>query len=144
AVPDNVLERLIPIQVRMLDNVIDINTLPIKQAQLTNQKYRAVGLGTFGWHHLLALKNIKWESEEALTFTDELYEKIAYLTIQSSMNLSKEKGHYPTYPNSKWATGEYFAERGYTDAKWQQLQEDVQNNGMRNGYLMAVAPNSST
>lgn len=144
AVPDNVLERLIPIQVRMLDNVIDINTLPIKQAQLTNQKYRAVGLGTFGWHHLLALKNIKWESEEALTYTDELYEKIAYLTIQSSMNLSKEKGHYPTYPNSKWATGEYFAERGYTDDKWKQLQEDVQNHGMRNGYLMAVAPNSST
>src|SRR5699024_4293866 len=83
AVPDNVLERLIPIQVRRLDKVIDINTLPIKQAQLTKQKYRAVGLGTFGWHHLLALKNIKWESEEALTYTDELYEKIAYLTIQS-------------------------------------------------------------
>src|SRR5699024_6302451 len=38
AVPDDVLEPLIPIQVRMFDNVIDINTLPIKQAQLTNQK----------------------------------------------------------------------------------------------------------
>lgn len=60
------------------------------------------------------------------------------------MNLSKEKGHYPTFPGSKWATGAYFKERGYTDDKWQQLQEDVQNNGMRNGYLMAVAPNSST
>src|SRR5699024_7553600 len=40
AVPEGVLERLIPIQVRMLDNVIDMNTLPILQAQLTNQKYR--------------------------------------------------------------------------------------------------------
>ncbi len=54
AVPDGVLERLIQIQVRMLDNVIDINTLPLKQTQLTNRKYRAIGLGTFGWHHLLA------------------------------------------------------------------------------------------
>src|SRR5699024_5129223 len=62
AVPNDVLELLIPIQVRMLDNVIDINTLPIQQAQLTNQKYRAVGMGTFGWHHLLALKGIEWES----------------------------------------------------------------------------------
>src|SRR5699024_6209038 len=60
AVTDDVLERLIPIQTRMLDNVIDINTLPIQQAQLTNEKYRAVGLGTFGWHHLLALKGIQW------------------------------------------------------------------------------------
>lgn len=144
AVPDNVLERLIPIQVRMLDNVIDINTLPIKQAQLTNQKYRAIGLGTFGWHHLLALKNIAWESDEALQYTDELYEQIAYLTIQSSMKLSEEKGHYPTFPDSKWATGAYFEERDYTDGKWQKLQADVAKHGMRNGYLMAVAPNSST
>src|SRR5699024_7014255 len=72
AVPADVLERLISIQVRMLDNVIDINTLPIKQAMLTNKKYRAIGLGTFGWHHLLALKNIEWESEKAVNYTDEL------------------------------------------------------------------------
>lgn len=144
AIPNNVLDRLIPIQVRMLDNVIDINTLPIKQAQLTNQKYRAIGLGTFGWHHLLALKGIAWETEEALDYTDELYEHIAYLTIQASMQLSKEKGSYPTFPKSKWATGAYFAERDYTDEKWKQLQADVKQYGMRNGYLMAVAPNSST
>lgn len=144
AVPDDVLGRLIPIQIRMLDNVIDINTLPIKQAQLTNQKYRAVGLGTFGWHHLLALKGIQWESEEALEFTDTLYEKIAYLTIQASMELSKEKGNYPMFKGSKWDTGTYFTSRNYTNEKWQQLQKDVQENGIRNGYLMAVAPNSST
>src|SRR5690625_633775 len=144
AVPDNVLERLIPIQVRMLDNVIDINTLPIKQAQLTNQKYRAIGMGTFGWHHLLALKGIGWETDEALELTDKLYEHIAYLTIQSSMELSKEKGHYPTFPESKWETGAYFEDRDYTDEKWQKLQADVAKNGIRNGYLMAVAPNSST
>src|SRR5699024_2613814 len=73
AVTDDVLDRLIRIQVRMLDNVIEINTLPIKQAKLTNQKYRAIGLGTFGWHHLLALKDINWESEEAVQYADELY-----------------------------------------------------------------------
>src|SRR5699024_10976526 len=56
AVPQNALERLIPIQVRMLDNVIYLNTIDLKQATITNKKYRAIGLGTFGWHHLLALK----------------------------------------------------------------------------------------
>src|SRR5690625_1308871 len=107
AVPDQVLDRLIKIQVRMLDNVIDINTLPIKQAQITNQKYRAIGLGTFGWHHLLALKNIAWESSEAVDYADELYEQIAYLTIKASVELSKEKGNYPMFSGSKWDTGEY-------------------------------------
>jgi len=144
AVPDNVLERLIKIQVRMLDNVININTLPIKQAELTNKKYRAIGLGTFGWHHLLALENKKWEADEAVEFADELYEKIAYLTIQTSMELSREKGSYPAFSGSKWESGAYFEERGYRDEKWTALKEDVKENGMRNGYLMAVAPNSST
>ncbi|PAV31506.1 ribonucleoside-diphosphate reductase subunit alpha [Virgibacillus profundi] len=144
AIPDNILERLIKIQVRMLDNVIDINTLPIKQTQLTNQKYRAIGLGTFGWHHLLALENIKWESDNAVQFADDLYEKIAYLTIKNSMELSKEKGSYPAFEGSSWSTGEYFAVKGYNDERWSTLQKQVEANGMRNGYLMAVAPNSTT
>src|SRR5690625_371873 len=144
AVPADVLERLISIQVRMLDNVIDINTLPIKQAMLTNKKYRAIGLGTFGWHHLLALKNIEWESEKAVNYTDDLYEEIAYLTIQSSMELAREKGTYPKFKGSKWATGEYFKVRNYEDEKWKKLQEQVGDYGIRNGYLLAVAPNSST
>lgn len=144
AVPDDVLERLINIQVRMLDNVIDINHLPVKQAEITNQKYRAIGLGTFGWHHLLALKNIEWESEEAVQLADELYEKIAYLTIKSSMELSKEKGSYPLFEGSKWSDGSYFSEKGYSGDKWRKLKEDVKTYGIRNGYLMAVAPNATT
>ncbi|WP_420842736.1 ribonucleoside-diphosphate reductase subunit alpha [Fervidibacillus albus] len=144
AVPDGVLKRVINIQVRMLDNVIDHNTLPIKQTEITNQKYRAIGLGTFGWHHLLALKNIEWESEEAVQLADELYEEIAYWTIQTSMELSKEKGQYPLFAGSKWSDGTYFEERGYTSAKWLDLQADVKIYGIRNGYLMAVAPNATT
>lgn len=144
AVQDDVLERLIPIQVRMLDNVIDLNTLPIQQTMITNQKYRAIGLGTFGWHHLLALKGIEWESEEALELADSLYEKIAYLTIQASMELSKEKGSYPYFSGSKWDTGAYFSERNYSDEEWTSLQAKVRKHGIRNGYLLAVAPNSST
>jgi ribonucleoside-diphosphate reductase alpha chain len=144
AVTDDVLERLIKIQVRMLDNVIDINTLPIMQTQMTNQKYRAIGLGTFGWHHLLAKKNISWESGEAVDFADKLYEKIAFLTIKSSMELSAEKGSYPVFSGSKWSTGAYFDEKGYTSEEWKELKTQVMENGMRNGYLMAVAPNSTT
>src|SRR5699024_10161270 len=121
AVTDDVLERLIPIQVRMLDNVIDINTLPIQQAQLTNQKYRAVGLGTFGWHHLLELKGIHWESQEAADYADELYEEIAYLTIKASAALGKEKGNYSKMKCNKWESGEYFTNRGYDDEKWTAL-----------------------
>lgn len=144
AVTDGVLERLIAIQVRMLDNVIDINTFPIQQIKLTNQKYRSIGLGTFGWHHLLALKGIHWETEEAVQYADELYEEIAYLTIKASSEIAKEKGFYPYFPGSEWSTGQYFDRKGYASDKWQQLKKQVMEHGIRNSYLMAVAPNSST
>lgn len=144
AVPAGVLERLITIQVRMLDNVIDLNKIPVVQAQRTNARYRGIGLGTFGWHHLLALKDIQWESDEAVDFADELYEKIAYLTIKASMELATEKGAYPLFEGSDWQTGVYFEQRGYDSKEWRGLRIDVATNGIRNGYLMAVAPNSST
>lgn len=148
AVPKNVLERLIPIQVRMLDNVIDLNTIEVKQATITNKKYRSIGLGTFGWHHLLALKGIQWESEEAIQLADYLYEKIAQLTITASMELAKEKGAYPLFKGSDWETGKYFHVRGYLTGQnaeiWTTIMHDVQTYGLRNGYLIAVAPNSST
>lgn len=144
AVKANVIERLIKIQMRGLDNVIDLNTIEVLQAQITNQKYRAVGLGTFGWHHLLAIKGIKWESQEAVDYADELYEDIAYYTIKASMELAKEKGAYPGFQGSEWATGKFFDRRGYTSERWISLKEDVMNYGVRNGYMIAVAPNSST
>ncbi|WP_339252209.1 ribonucleoside-diphosphate reductase subunit alpha [Sporosarcina sp. FSL W8-0480] len=144
AVPTDVLERLITIQVRMLDNVIDLNKIPVVQAQRTNARYRGIGLGTFGWHHLLALKNIQWESNEAVNYADALYEKIAFLTIRASMELANEKGAYPLFEGSDWQSGAYFEKRGYDSKEWRELRIDVATNGIRNGYLMAVAPNSST
>ena len=93
---------------------------------------------------MLATQNIKWESEEAVIYADELYEKIAYLTIKNSMELSKEKGSYPEFAGSQWQTGTYFTNKNYKSEAWTDLQKDVAENGMRNGYLMAVAPNSST
>ncbi|MEL3955130.1 ribonucleoside-diphosphate reductase subunit alpha [Stenotrophomonas bentonitica] len=148
AAPDlltsDVLERLVPIQVRMLDNVIDLNQLPVPQATITNRKYRAIGLGTFGWHHLLALQQIEWNSPQAEDYADSLYERINYLTIQASMTLAKEKGRYSAFVGSEWQNGEYFRARGYDNPAWRELAAQVGVNGLRNGWLMAVAPNMST
>ncbi|MDZ5712829.1 ribonucleoside-diphosphate reductase subunit alpha [Jeotgalibacillus haloalkalitolerans] len=144
AVKGDVLKRLIPIQVRMLDNVIDLNNITVGQAQRTNKKYRAIGLGTFGWHHLLALENIHWESDEAVEYADKLYETIAFETIKASSALAEEKGTFSQFEGSEWQSGRYFERKGYQTEAWQALQQEVREKGIRNGWLMAVAPNSST
>lgn len=144
AVRSGELERIISIQMRMLDNVIDLNHISVGQAVRTNHKYRPVGLGTFGWHHLLAIKGIHWESAEAIAYADELYETIAYFSIQASMELAKEKGSFSLFKGSEWETGKYFDRRAYQTERWIDLKGEVRANGIRNGWLMAVAPNSST
>ncbi|PBB06028.1 ribonucleoside-diphosphate reductase subunit alpha [Salimicrobium humidisoli] len=144
AVPANALERLVPIQVRMLDNVIEENHIPVLEAERTNKRYRGIGLGTFGWAHLLAQNKIAWESGEAVQYADDLYEKIAYLTIGASAELAGEKGSYPLFEGSDWETGAFFEKRGLASDEWKTLASEVNRNGLRNGYLMAVAPNSST
>lgn len=130
--------------VRALDNVIDLNFYPLPYAKLTNRRYRSIGLGVSGYHHMLAKQKIRWESEEHLQFADELFETINYAAISASCELAEEKGRCDTFDGSEWQSGEYFAKRGYTAPHWQQLAQRVEQNGMRNAYLLAIAPTSST
>ncbi|MFV3011614.1 ribonucleoside-diphosphate reductase subunit alpha [Clostridium botulinum] len=134
----------IPLQIRMLDNVISLNKLPVKEAKVTSDKYRAIGLGTSGYHHFLANNKIRWESDEHIKVADEIYEEIAYIAIKSSMELAKEKGSYPAFKDSEWETGKYFERRGYNSERWKKLQSNIKKYGMRNGYITAIAPTGST
>ncbi len=134
----------IPLQIRMLDNVITLNMMPVAEARITSDKYRAIGLGTSGYHHYLANHQIAWESEEHMKEADSLFEEIAYEAIKASMELAKEKGEYPEFEGSEWQTGEYFTRRGYTSERWNKLREEVKKYGIRNGYIIAVAPTGST
>ena len=138
------LKENVPLQIRMLDNVITLNMFPVSDAEVTSLKYRAIGLGVSGYHHYLAKNAIAWENEKHIEEADRLFEEIAYNAIKASMELAREKGAYAEFEGSKWQTGEYFDERGYVSERWQELKKDVMKYGLRNGYLMAVAPTGST
>lgn len=130
--------------VRALDNVISLNFYPVPYAEITNQKYRSIGLGISGYHHALAKRRIKWESEEHLQFMDKVFETINRSAILASSNLAKEKGSYQYFEGSDWQTGLYFDKRGYDSDEWKEVRKTVALQGMRNAYLLAVAPTSST
>lgn len=138
------MERTVETAVRALDNVIDLNFLPLEYAKITNRKYRAIGLGVSGYHHMLAKNGIRWESEEHLAFADKVFETIAFSAIGASCRLAKEKGAYSHFAGSDWDTGAFFDKRGYTGSEWDALRKEVHMNGMRNSYLLAIAPTSST
>ena len=130
--------------VRALDNVIDLNFYPIPFAQITNHHYRSIGLGVSGYHHALAIRGIRWESEEHLSLMDKIFERINYAAIEASAELAKEKGRYDYFEGSDWQTGAYFTKRNYDSPAWKALAAKVAASGMRNAYLLAIAPTSST
>ena len=130
--------------VRALDNVIDINFYPLPYAKITNQRYRSLGLGVSGYHHALAVRGIKWESQEHLDFVDKVFETINRAAVEASSDIAKQKGSYKYFEGSDWQTGEYFIKRGYTSPEWNALAAKVKEQGMRNAYLLAIAPTSST
>ena len=151
------LARVVPIAIRMLDNVIDLNFYPLAKVKKTNEKSRSIGLGVMGEAQMLAEQKIEWGSHEHFIKIDEVMESFSYYIIKESSNLALEKGVYPTFKGSDWSKGIFPIDKanpeacklvdrgglfGYTH-DWQALREKVKIDGMRNGYLMAIAPTSS-
>ena len=150
------IERVIPTAIRMLDNVIDLNFYPLRKVKATNLKTRAIGLGVMGESQMLAESAIVWGSDVHLKKIDYIMEAISYNTINSSANLAIEKSIYPTFEGSNWSKGimpmdhapkavQALVQKDLFDDgyDWDLLREKVKTTGMRNGYLMAIAPTSS-
>lgn len=151
------IERIVPIAVRMLDNVIDLNFYPHAKVKHTNLKSRSIGLGVMGEAQMLAEAQIEWGSYDHFCKIDEVMESISFSAISASSNLAIEKGRYPEFEGSKWSKGIFPIDVANSEVKklvdrgglfgysynWEDLRQKVKKNGMRNGYLMAVAPTSS-
>jgi ribonucleotide reductase alpha subunit len=147
------LARVVPIAIRMLDNVIDLNFYPLAKVKKTNEKSRAIGLGVMGEAQMLAENQIRWGSDEHFLKIDEVMESVSYYAIKSSSDLAVEKGVYPTFKGSEWSQGIFPIDNANNEAckliqrdyshNWQELKDKVKEDGIRNGYLMAVAPTSS-
>ncbi len=151
------LESIVPTAIRMLDNVINLNFYPHDKVKQTNLATRSIGLGVMGEAQMLAELGIRWGSSEHFEKIDEVMEIVSYNAINSSSNLALEKGIYPEFEGSNWSKGIFpidvankeaikLVDRGglfgYT-YDWNKLKEKVKTDGMRNGYLMAIAPTSS-
>jgi ribonucleoside-diphosphate reductase alpha chain len=150
------------IAVRHLDNLIDINVLPIPEAANSDKMNRAVGLGVMGFAEVVEFMRMAYDSNEAYELSDKLFEFVSYNAIDESANLAQERGSYPNFQGSEWSKGlvpfdtiaRLEASRGIEltvdktshaeelGINWDTLRAKVAK-GMRNATLMAVAPNAN-
>ena len=151
------LRETISIAVRALDNVIDLNHYRTDAARTANMRHRPIGMGVMGLQHALYAKNIPFTSQEAVDFSDEFMEAIAYYAYEASSDLAAEHGTYQTDQGSKWSRGllppdtvDLLAEERGHDIEvprggkldWEPLPQDV-DQGMRNSNVLAIAPTAT-
>jgi ribonucleoside-diphosphate reductase alpha chain len=147
-------EEVMPILVRMLDNVITFQFYPIPDAKIYNENFRSIGIGVSNYHYLLAKNKIHWESEEHLKFADKLFELMAFYTLKASNELAKEKGKYKFFDGSEWSKGIIFGKtkeelmeetkKNNNNLPWDELIEEIKKYGLRNANFLALMPTGST
>lgn len=156
------LEESVRLSVRQLDNLMEVNQLPIPEAKRADNENRAVGLGLMGFSDMIEQLGYAYEDKEAFDLADKVFEFISYMAIDESANLAKERGSYKNFPGSGWSKGmvpidtlaTLEKERGTTlyverdpaplqpALDWNILREKVKK-GMRNATVLAVAPNAN-
>jgi ribonucleoside-diphosphate reductase alpha chain len=150
------LQQSINTAMRMLDNVIDLNFYPTKEAETSNLRHRPVGLGSMGWQNVFYMLDVSYESAEAVKLSNDLYEFISYHAINASSDLAAERGTYSSYEGSTWSQGKLPQDtyrdlcdvRGMTydvqeRLEWDSLRSKVKQQGMRNSNTMAIAPTAT-
>jgi len=158
AFDQELVARVVPIAIRMLDNVVDINFYPTKEGEISNKRHRPIGLGIMGYHDALYQLDINFDSEQAVEFADSSMEVISYNAILASSQLAQEKGAYESFKGSKWDRGllpvdtiqpleqarEMQIPVNRTERlDWSVVRESIKKYGMRNSNTMAIAPTSN-
>ncbi len=154
------LEESVRLAVRQLDNLIDINKLPVPEAVRSDKENRAIGLGVMGFADAIEQLGISYDAEPAWDFADRIFEFVSYMAIDESANLAQVRGSYQNFAGSRWSKGEVpvdtikvlEADRGrpvtvskeskHKGLNWDILRAKVKK-GMRNATLMAIAPNAN-
>lgn len=152
------LRETVRVAVRALDCVIDVTFYPTEPTRLANSRHRPIGLGVMGLQYALYRKGLAFGSEEAVAFSDEMMEAIAYYAYEASSDLAAERGTYSSYAGSKWDRGLLPAdtldvlesERGEPVEvqrggllDWEPLRAKIAAQGMRNSNVLAVAPTAT-
>jgi ribonucleoside-diphosphate reductase alpha chain len=96
---------------RMLDNVVEINGLPLAEQRKEILSKRRHGMGFLGLGSTLALLGMKYGSQDSLEFTERVAREMAIEGWKVGIDLAKEKGIAPVLEKSYEVTAEMLSKR---------------------------------
>lgn len=127
--------KVIAVQVRMLDNVLDATFWPLPQQQNESQQKRRIGVGYTGLGNMLAMMKLRYDSQEGRDFAVGVTSFMRNCAYEASVTLAKEKGAFPLFDADKYLEEGTFASRLPIG-----LKELIRTHGIRNSHLLSIAP----
>lgn len=149
---DDDLARVCDCEVRMLDELIDIQDYFDVAAKNFCQKKRSLGVGITNLAAFLASHKLKYTDPAAVELVDEWMEKQQYYLIKASINLAKEKGICEKFASSKYSTGWLPIDKEFKNPAttrkltmdWEALRVELKEHGMRHTTLTCQMPCESS
>ncbi len=128
------LDRLVPLAVRMMDNVVDVSRFPLEQQLAEAKAKRRIGLGVTGLADALILCGVRYGSAQAVALTESWMKAIERAAYLASAALAAEKGVFPLFDREKYLAGENV--KGLDD----DIRAAIAEHGIRNALLTSIAP----
>ena len=146
------LRQITSVIVRNLNRIIDINFYPTPETRRSNMRHRPIGIGVQGLADVFALLGLPWESAEAATLNQEIFEHLYYAALEESNAMAAREGPYETFAGSPASMGLLqpelwslpMASYKAPSLDWTTLKARIQTTGLRNSLLLAPMPTAST
>ncbi|MGE3936242.1 MAG: adenosylcobalamin-dependent ribonucleoside-diphosphate reductase, partial [Rhodospirillaceae bacterium] len=134
AIDTAALEALVPLAVRMMDNVTDVSRFPLEAQHREAMAKRRIGLGVTGLADALIMCQARYGSEKAVRLTEAWMGAIERAAYLASADLAAEKGPFPLFDADRYLAGEGMA-RLPAD-----VHAAIRKNGIRNACITSIAP----
>ena len=125
----------VALQVRALDNVLDVTFWPLPQQRDEAMAKRRIGVGFTGMGNTLAMLCLRYDLPEGRTMAARIAEGMRDAAYAVSVELAREKGAFPKFD----ARG-YLAEGTFASRLPESLKASIREHGIRNSHLLSIAP----
>src|SRR5574344_1073721 len=133
--------------IHFLDNVITVNNYPLPKIAEMVQNNRKIGLGVMGWADMLMQMELSYCSKEGTNLAAQIMEFIDYQSKIEAIELSKQRGKFNNFKGSVYERKNYLYEKyqgksagKIEDAKWLELDKEIEKYGIRNATTTCIAP----
>jgi len=133
-IDDARLERLVPVAVRLLDNIIDVSRYPLPPQEREAKAKRRIGLGVTGLADALIFCGAHYGEESGRELAAAWMARISALAYEASAALAREKGAFPLFD------ADAFLARPFPASLSPSVQKAIRQDGIRNGVLTSIAP----